>query len=91
MQHQARSGAHEPDRPGWSCAGCGTGWPCAAARADLARDFDRFPTSFAAYMAQFYAQAFEDLAASADGVPEDLWDRFMGWLPPRPHRVTPAG
>jgi hypothetical protein len=75
---------HEPVRPKWSCDACGFSWPCPTAKADLSRDFDRFPTSFAAYMAQFYALAFADAATHLDGTPADLWERFMGWLPRPP-------
>ena len=76
--------AHEPVRPKWICEVCGFPWPCAAAKVQLSGDFARFPTSFAAYMAQFYALAFTDFANQFDGAPPDLWDRFMGWLPRPP-------
>ncbi len=81
--------AHEPVRPKWICNACGFPWPCAATQAELSEDFARFPTSFAAYLAHFYALAFGDFATQLDGAPPDLRDRFLGWLP-RP-RVDGAG
>ena len=75
---------HQPVRPKWTCDSCGFPWPCAPAKVELSEDFARFPTSFAAYMAQFYALAFADHAADLNGAPPDLWTRFMGWLP-SPH------
>jgi len=96
MQHQARPGetsvrGHEAVRPGWTCARCGCAWPCGGVRAELRRDFDRFPASLMAYMAPFYALACQDLAGQADGVPADLRERFLGWLPRPARRVTPGG
>ncbi|MEV1289038.1 hypothetical protein [Micromonospora sp. NPDC049679] len=66
---------HVPDRPSWSCAGCGAPqWPCEHAKAELTATYD--PVGLAMYGAERLAEAARDLPTAT---PEELFTRFVAW------------
>lgn len=72
-----QSEEHHPQRPSWNCGTCGNEWPCACARANLIAESAVGRTSVLVYLAMCLADAIADL--SADRLPPDLYDRFVGW------------
>jgi hypothetical protein len=81
---------HNAIRPGWTCAGCAYGWPCATRKRELTAEFDGAPVSLALLMTAYFSEAAQDLAALPAG---DLYTRFLMW--PRQYRrigtYEPAG
>ena len=74
-----QTGQHTPERPSWDCAKCGQTWPCANAKSDLLAEYASSRAAMRIYLAIGKWNAFEDYAASGE-IPEDLHDRFLGWL-----------
>ncbi|GAB1694930.1 hypothetical protein KRM28CT15_67330 [Krasilnikovia sp. M28-CT-15] len=70
---------HQAARPSWECRACGQAWPCAAAKVELAEQYQRFPTGLAIYLGSCLVEAIDDWAANARGAAPDLYDRFLGW------------
>jgi hypothetical protein len=82
-------------RPSWDCNICGHSWPCATAKENLVREFDRFPSVLTIFMATQMYDAFDDLAGLGKLPPAHLYERFLGWIhiqPPAPadDPTTPA-
>lgn len=71
---------HLPARPSWECLVCARPWPCAAAKAELAVQYARFPSGLAIYMASTMYDAVEDLTARGEPTPADLYERFLSWV-----------
>jgi hypothetical protein len=67
---------HDPSIPGWTCANCGTDWPCPTRRAELLTEYAHAPLSLAIYLGAQYVAAVPDLPhLPAEG----LHLRFLGW------------
>jgi hypothetical protein len=71
---------HLPGRPSWDCLVCDRSWPCANAKSDLAAQYARFPAGLAIYMASVMYDAVEDLTATGEPTPADLYERFLAWV-----------
>ena len=71
---------HLAARPAWDCRVCEHPWPCANAKADLAVQYARFPAGLAIYMASVMYDAVEDLTATGEPTPADLYERFLAWV-----------
>ena len=71
---------HSNVRPSWDCRVCGLPWPCASAKADLVREFEKFPSVLAIYMSAQMHDALSDLSDYGDPAPLDLYERFLGWV-----------
>jgi hypothetical protein len=66
---------HVPDRPAWTCKGCGVHeWPCDDARAELKATYDLVGLSM--YCAETLADAAGDLP---DTTSADLHAQSTGW------------
>ncbi|GAB1641737.1 hypothetical protein KRMM14A1259_21600 [Krasilnikovia sp. MM14-A1259] len=70
---------HQAERPSWDCRTCGRAWPCAAAKVELAEQYQGFPTGLTVYLASCLVEAIDDRAAGTDRAAADLYDRFLGW------------
>ena len=68
---------HVARRPSWDCTACDQPWPCANAKADLAVEYVGQRTALVVYLAACLVEAGEALRH-----PADLYDRFLGWVPP---------
>ncbi|AGZ44268.1 hypothetical protein [Actinoplanes friuliensis] len=71
---------HLPARPSWDCLVCECSWPCVNAKEDLASQYARFPAGLAIYMASVMYDAVEDLTATGEPSPADLYERFLAWV-----------
>jgi hypothetical protein len=71
--------------PHWNCATCAKPWPCRAAKGELLREFQCFPSSIILYMSTYMVSAISDLSLKPDS-----WERFMGWIRPRRKDKTPG-
>jgi len=71
---------HFHGRPGWDCRNCGLPWPCARAKALLIQEFQDFPSLLAIYMSAQMHDALNDLTASGEPPPLDLYERFLAWV-----------
>jgi hypothetical protein len=71
-----QSEEHFPERPSWRCWTCGYEWPCTNAKADLIAESIACRTSVLVYLAMCQADATADLLP--EGLPADLYDRFVG-------------
>jgi hypothetical protein len=71
---------HLPARPSWDCLVCDHSGPCANAKSDLAGQYARFPAGLAIYMASVLYEAVEDLTATGEPTPADLYERFLAWV-----------
>jgi hypothetical protein len=71
---------HFNRRPGWDCCTCGLPWPCVSAKADLVREFQKFPSVLAIYMSAQMQDALNDLTDNGDPAPLDLYERFLAWV-----------
>ncbi|QGL46081.1 hypothetical protein GCE86_02855 [Micromonospora terminaliae] len=69
---------HGPVLPVWTCAGCGSPWPCPTRRRELLAEYDRAPVSLSIYMASHLVSAAQDMGWAPAGA---LHRRFLGWLP----------
>ena len=75
-------GEHLPKRPSWDCEFCKEPWPCPAARVELAKEFKDSSISLSIYCATQLHAALEEAMHQHDWVKvDDLYERFMGWLP----------
>ncbi|GID98022.1 hypothetical protein ACFQFC_15845 [Amorphoplanes digitatis] len=70
---------HVPERPSWDCGKCGEAWPCANAKSALAHEYLGDRSSLIVYVGICHWEAFDDHAA-AGTIPDDLADRFFGWI-----------
>jgi hypothetical protein len=71
-------------RPSWDCRTCEQSWPCPPAKESLLDEFQYFPSVLAIYMYGQMTAAFDDLTASGQTPPPDLFERFLSWVvPPR--------
>jgi hypothetical protein len=70
---------HNPQRPSWSCTGCGDPWPCISRKRQLVAEYQHDPTALRVYMAVQFADAAQDLGMTPAGV---LWVRVVGWVWP---------
>jgi hypothetical protein len=83
----ARVRPHVPIRPLWLCRVCAAPWPCATARLTLLAEYADSHVALSIYLAGMLYDAIDDLYrlnphdAPAPGA---LFDRFLGWAPPRP-------
>jgi hypothetical protein len=68
--------AHNPLRPGWSCGGCGTPWPCPTRQRQLQAEYTHAGVSLTLYLAACMVDAAFDLPIAPAGA---LYDRFLGW------------
>jgi hypothetical protein len=59
---------------------CARSWPCANAKSDLAAQYARFPAGLAIYMGSVLYEAVEDLTATGEPTPADLYERFLAWV-----------
>ena len=86
---------HIRRRPSWDCACCGQPWPCANAKENLVREFNRFPTVLTIFMATQMYEAFDDLAPRIKLPPRHLYERFLAWIvippPDDPAPQNPTG
>ena len=67
---------HQPLRPDWTCAGCGTQWPCTTRQRQLAGQYQNAYVSLVVYLMGFFVEACQDLPESPAG---PLHERFLGW------------
>jgi hypothetical protein len=75
--------AHQPVRPGWTCSGCGSAWPCLTRRQQLAAEYTGARASLMLYLTTCFVDACEDMPRVTVG---DLYRRFLLW----PHGLTPG-
>ncbi|MEH1016698.1 hypothetical protein V6U90_26810 [Micromonospora sp. CPCC 206060] len=69
---------HLPERPGWTCAECGTAWPCPAKRSGLLDEYVGTGAALGIYLGACLVRAMGDL----DQLPvAELRHQFLGWLP----------
>ncbi|MCW2643299.1 MAG: hypothetical protein JWP76_5605 [Dactylosporangium sp.] len=66
-----------PMRPAWTCAGCGSDWPCQTKRSQLVAEYDRAYVSLGLLMSGYFVDAAEDLPLHPCG---DLYARFVRWV-----------
>jgi hypothetical protein len=67
---------HIPQRPDWSCAGCGDAWPCATRRSQLTAEYAGLRTGLVLYLAACMVDAAYDLPQIPAG---GLYQRFLDW------------
>lgn len=68
---------HLPDRPAWTCGGCGQEWPCEPARRHFLANYEDSSVSLSLVMASHFAEACRDLPHARAG---ELHYRFLGWI-----------
>ena len=71
---------HVATRPSWDCAACGQPWPCPTARSALLAEFHDHPSVLTIYMSTHLGQATVDLTTRGEEVPQDIYERFVGWI-----------
>lgn len=79
--------AHPPLRPLWLCRTRVTPWPCEEARRQLLAAYAGSPTMLGLYLVTMMIEADRQLTTLHPYTAPPfavLYDRFMGWLPPRP-------
>ncbi|BFU47461.1 hypothetical protein KRMM14A1004_56980 [Krasilnikovia sp. MM14-A1004] len=72
---------HLPARPGWSCEDCGQPWPCGSKRVALSAEYHGERVSLLIYLAFHLADAIDDFSQPDRGPVQDLYARFLGWIP----------
>jgi hypothetical protein len=79
---------HQPVRPGWVCAGCGSAWPCPTRCQELAAEYVGARVSLMLYLTMCFVEACEDMPGEAAG---ELYRRFL-YRPtaPRARRTDPS-
>lgn len=68
--------AHLPLIPEWTCAGCGSQWPCPTRRRELLAEYHAAPVSLDIHLRTWFAHAAQDLVWVPAGW---LHRRFVGW------------
>jgi hypothetical protein len=73
---------HTPLRPSYACGNCGELWPCPPAKAELTEQHQDDTLRLGQYLGAHMADAMEAATANPGwGRVDDLFDRFMGWMP----------
>jgi hypothetical protein len=83
---------HTPLRSGFDCATCGQLWPCAPAKVLLCEQFEGRASTLVRYLgAQMGEAVGEALGDRRWGRVDDMYQRFVGWVPrgDTPCCVTP--
>jgi hypothetical protein len=78
---------HVPHQPLWFCRGDGQPWPCAKTRLDLFTDLHEDRVALFLFLAAQFTACMNDLYKlnpSDAPDPDALYQRFFGWIPPRP-------
>lgn len=75
--------AQHRHRPDWRCRDCLDPWPCRFFRRRLLAVADGKPQNLRTYMEQYRRLAGAELV---DATPEELDERFLGWLTRPPAR-----
>ena len=73
--------SHVPLRPGFDCARCGQPWPCAPAKVELAEQYHGNTLSLGHYLSVEMADAMQHAVDPGWGRVDNLYDRFLGWIP----------
>jgi hypothetical protein len=82
----ARQLLHLPQRPLWICRIDAQPWPCADARLCLLRQYREDSVAISIYLCTALHELIADLyRLNPDTAPEPraLFERILGWLPPR--------
>ena len=72
---------HLPTRPSWDCQACDKPWPCDPARERLTQMYGR--TTLSIFAAERLIEAARDVPTIT---PAELFERFLSWTRPVPHR-----
>jgi hypothetical protein len=73
-------------RPLWLCRRCAAPWPCATARLALTCEYADDRVALSIYLCAALHEATADLyRLNPNDAPDPraLFDRFLGWAPPR--------
>ncbi|GIE94069.1 hypothetical protein Ari01nite_15340 [Paractinoplanes rishiriensis] len=74
--------AHVALRPSFDCGKCGEPWPCAPAKVELAEQFQADLLGLSTYLGAQMVDAMEQATGNcAWGRVDNLFDRFLGWIP----------
>jgi hypothetical protein len=74
--------AHAALRPSFECAKCGQPWPCAPAKVEMAEEYQDDIFGMGYFLGLQMADAMDQATHNhAWGRVDNLYDRFLGWVP----------